>query len=99
MREHYSLDSGRTGHRLERVLHFPVQARAHRFDAHRDRRRLIGGFLVAPGLGTQVLAPGDFNPMLMSIASASALGGITIAQMLSQTQMGAAIQRGSATSL
>ena len=43
---------------------------------------LIGGFLLAPGLGTQVLAPGDFNPMLMFIASASALGAITMAQLL-----------------
>ena len=43
---------------------------------------LIGGFLLAPGLGTQVLSPGDFNPMLMFMASASAFGAIIIADML-----------------
>ena len=43
---------------------------------------LMGGFLLAPSLGTQVLSPGDFNPMFMFVAAASALGAITIADML-----------------
>ena len=43
---------------------------------------LMGGLVFAPGLGTQMLSPGDFNPMFMFVAAASALGAITLAEIM-----------------
>ena len=43
---------------------------------------LLGGALVAPLLGTVAVNPGEFNPLSLFTAFASALGCLTVTDMI-----------------